>query len=695
MPRAQREVVRPEERAGGDADKYYDRGVTEAYTELNVRTQGELTARCLDMLGLEGDARGAVLLDIGCGSGLSGETLTRHGYRAWLGIDASAAMLERATRGRSAPKRTADEKEPPADEEGESVEGCGKIEDPPARGAVLRGDFSQGLPFRAGAFDGCVSVSAVHACPERGASLIGASIVVGGWVKTGRVADKGALCFLEINDGTGPVNLQCVVRADVHAIDEIKATGTCVVVEGEVKAPPEGASQAVELHGSKVLHVGPCDAAKYPIAKKKISLEFLREKIHLRTRTNTIAAIARIRSALSYATHTFFHNNGFLYVHTPLITQSDCEGAGEMFQVTTLLGAADAAADDAPAPTPEEIASKRADVSAAGEAVKAVKDAAKAEGGDKAAVKPAVDAMLKLKNELAEMETAARKIGGIFRDENGKIDYGRDFFHEPTFLTVSGQLNVETYACAMTSVYTFGPTFRAENSNTTRHLAEFWMIEPEIAFADLKDDMQCAEDYVRHCLNHVLQSNRADLEFLSKMYDKESLARIENVAQNAFGRVSYTEAIEILQKAVADGTKFVYPVEWGIDLATEHERYLAEQVYKGPIVVTNYPKDIKAFYMKLNADGKTVAAMDILVPRIGEIIGGSQREDSLEVLEERAKSVGLNPEDIKWYGELRQYGSVPHAGFGLGFERLVMLCSGVENIRDVIPFPRTPGNCRF
>ena len=306
----------------------------------------------------------------------------------------------------------------------------------------------------------------------------------------------------------------------------------------------------VELHVSKVLHVGPCDAAKYPIAKKKISLEFLREKIHLRTRTNTIAAIARIRSALSYATHTFFHENGFMYVHTPLITQSDCEGAGEMFQVTTLLGAADAAKDDAPAPTPEAIASKRADVSAAGEAVKAVKDAAKAEGGDKAAVKPAVDAMLKLKNELAEMETAARKIGGIFRDENGKIDYAHDFFSEPTFLTVSGQLNVETYACAMTSVYTFGPTFRAENSNTTRHLAEFWMIEPEIAFADLKDDMQCAEDYVRHCLNHVLKSNRADLEFLSKMYDKESLGRIENVAQNEFGRVTYTEAIDILTKAV-------------------------------------------------------------------------------------------------------------------------------------------------
>lgn len=419
----------------------------------------------------------------------------------------------------------------------------------------------------------------------------------------------------------------------------------------------------------------------------------MREKIHLRTRTNTIAAIARIRSALSYATHTFFHNNGFLYVHTPLITQSDCEGAGEMFQVTTLLQAADAASDDAEGPSKADVQVKREAVTAAGEHVTVVKEASKLEGGDKTLVKPAVDAMLKLKNELTEMEIASRKIGGILRDEHGKIEYKEDFFGEPTFLTVSGQLNVETYACAMTSVYTFGPTFRAENSNTTRHLAEFWMIEPEIAFADLNDDMQCAEDYVRHCLQHVLKSNRQDLEFLSKMYDKESLSRIENVAQNAFGRVSYSDAIDILTKAVNDGVKFVYPVSWGIDLATEHERYLAEVVYKKPVIVYNYPKDIKAFYMRLNDDNKTVAAMDVLVPGVGELIGGSQREERIDVMERRMIESGLDPAEYEWYMDLRRYGSVVHSGFGLGFERLILFCTGMDNIRDVIPYPRWPGNC--
>lgn len=458
-----------------------------------------------------------------------------------------------------------------------------------------------------------VSISAIHASPGKGAGLIGSSVVVGGWVKTGRVADKGALCFLELNDGTGPINLQCVVKNDVHAIEELKSTGTCVVLEGELRAPPEGATgQVVELHAAKVLHVGPCDAAKYPIAKKKISLEFLREKIHLRTRTNTIAAVARIRSALSYATHTFFNKNGFMYVHTPCITQSDCEGAGEMFQVTTLLGAADEAVANEPAPpSAADVDAARAKVTEAGDAVKAAKDA-----GDKDAVKPAVDAMLRLKTELADMEKAARKIGGLFRTPDGKIDYAHDFFSEPTFLTVSGQLNVETYACALTSVYTFGPTFRAENSNTTRHLAEFWMIEPELAFADLKDDMQCAEDYVRFCLKYVLEHCAGDLEFMAKMYDKDAVNRVKQVAENEFGRVSYTEAIELLKKAVSEGKEFVYPVEWGIDLATEHERYLAEEVYKKPVIVYNYPKDIKAFYMRLNDDDKTVAAMDVLVPKV-------------------------------------------------------------------------------
>ena len=463
-----------------------------------------------------------------------------------------------------------------------------------------------------------VSVAAVHACPGDGASLIGSTIVVGGWVKTGRVADKGALVFLELNDGSGPKNLQVVVKSEVHAIDELKSTGTCVVVEGTLKAPPEGATQVVEMHATKILHVGPCDAAKYPIAKKKISLEFLREKIHLRTRTNTIAAIARIRSALSYATHSFFNKNGFLYVHTPLITQSDCEGAGEMFQVTTLLGAADEAAEAGEsAPTAADVEAMKAKVTQAGDVVKQLKDA-----GDKSAVKPAVDAMLKLKQELAEAETASRKVGGLFRDEKGKIDYSHDFFSEPTFLTVSGQLNVETYACAMTSVYTFGPTFRAENSNTTRHLAEFWMIEPEIAFADLQDDMQCAEDYVKYCLNYVLEHCPEDLAFISKMYDKEALDRVKHVAASHFGRVSYTEAIELLKKAVADGKEFVYPVEWGIDLATEHERYLAEEIFKKPVIVYNYPKDIKAFYMRLNEDDKTVAGWTSWCPRLASSSAG-------------------------------------------------------------------------
>ena len=532
-----------------------------------------------------------------------------------------------------------------------------------------------------------VSISAIHECPGSGASLIGSSVTVGGWVKTGRVADKGALCFLELNDGTGPVNLQCVVKSDVHPIDELKSTGTCVVVTGEIKAPPEGASQVVELHAAKVLHVGPCDAAKYPIAKKKISLEFLREKIHLRTRTNTIAAIARIRSALSYATHTFFNKNGFLYVHTPCITQSDCEGAGEMFQVTTLLGAADEASGDT-TPSTADLEALKAKVTEAGDAVKEAKAA-----GDKDAVKPKVDAMLKLKAELAEAEKAARKVGGIFRTAEGKIDYAHDFFSEPTFLTVSGQLNVETYACALTSVYTFGPTFRAENSNTTRHLAEFWMIEPEIAFADLQDDMRCAEDYVRFCLKYLLEHCMGDLEFMAKMYDKEAVNRVKMVAENEFGRVSYTEAIELLQKAVADGKEFVYPVEWGIDLATEHERYLAETIFQKPVIVYNYPKDIKAFYMRLNDDNKTVAAMDVLVPKVGELIGGSQREERIEVMEKRMHEVGLEPAEYDWYMDLRRYGTVVHSGFGLGFERLILFCTGMDNIRDVIPYPRWPGNC--
>jgi asparaginyl-tRNA synthetase len=365
-----------------------------------------------------------------------------------------------------------------------------------------------------------------------------------------------------------------------------------------------------------------------------------------------------------------------------------------MFQVTTLLGAVDEATTEPPPPSAENVEKLRDDVAAAGATVAKLKAAAKEEGGDKAAVKPAVDEMLRLRSQLEEMEKASRKVGGLFRTADGKVDYAKDFFGEPTFLTVSGQLNVETYACAMSSVYTFGPTFRAENSNTTRHLAEFWMIEPEIAFADLADDMRCAEDYVQYCLRHVLEHCRGDLEFISKMYDKEALERVKHVSETPFGRVSYTEAIDLLEKAVADGKTFVYPVEWGIDLATEHERFLAEEIFKRPVIVYNYPKDIKAFYMRLNEDNKTVAAMDVLVPKVGELIGGSQREERIDNLEARMREIGLDPEEYEWYLDLRRYGTVVHSGFGLGFERLVLFCTGMENIRDVIPFPRWPGNCK-
>ena len=520
---------------------------------------------------------------------------------------------------------------------------------------------------------------------------IGRTIVVGGWVKTGREAERGALLFLAVNDGSGPGNLQVVVKSETYAeLGELKTTGTSVVIEGELRAPPESAKgQAIEMHATRVLMVGKCDGATYPIAKKKQTLEFLREKIHLRPRTNTIASVARVRSALAYATHTFFNQNGFLYVHTPCVTQSDCEGAGEMFQVTTLLSEAEKPEALEATVKPEEVEAKRAEVSACGGEIKSMKES----GADSKEVKKAVKTLDKLKQELSQMESAARKIGGIQRAEDGSIDYSRDFFGGKSYLTVSGQLQVETYACALSNVYTFGPTFRAENSNTTRHLAEFWMIEPELAFADLNDDMQCAEDYVRFCCNYLLENCYGDLEFFAKMYDSTCIDRVKEIATTPFGRVSYTEAIDLLEKAVADGKEFVYPVSWGIDLATEHERWLAEEHFKKPVIVYNYPKDIKAFYMRLNDDNKTVAAMDVLVPKVGELIGGSQREERLDVLERRMVECDLVPEEYSWYLDLRRYGTVTHAGFGLGFERLILLCTGMENIRDVIPYPRWPNNC--
>ena len=479
----------------------------------------------------------------------------------------------------------------------------------------------------------------------------------------------------------------------MHPIEELRHTGCCVLLEGVLKASPESATgQLVELHATKVLHMGTCDAAVYPIAKKKVTLEFLREKIHLRTRTNTIAAVARIRNCLAFATHEFFQKHGFLYVHTPLITTSDCEGAGEMFQVTTLLGAAAAAGAASPVDA-SVLEALRSGASAAGSAVKAAKEALKAGSGSEGAVSAALASLGAAKAELAAAELRARSVGGLPRTPAGAVDYAQDFFSQKAFLTVSGQLQGEIYACALSSVYTFGPTFRAENSHTARHLAEFWMIEPELAFATLEDDMNCAEDYVRFCCQTLLARCGDDLEFLGKMYDPGAVARVRNVVEEPFARVSYTEAVNILLRAIAEGRSFEFPVSWGEDLKSEHERYLAETVFKRPVIVFNYPKGIKAFYMRLNDDGRTVAAMDVLVPGVGELVGGSQREERLDVLTARLLEAGLSADTYSWYLDLRRFGSVPHAGFGLGFERLLLFTTGLDNIRDVIPFPRWPGNC--
>ncbi|KAL6755559.1 hypothetical protein V8C86DRAFT_207122 [Haematococcus lacustris] len=534
--------------------------------------------------------------------------------------------------------------------------------------------------------------------------MIGTTLRVGGWVKTGREAGAGAFAFLEVSDGSNFECMQVMVTKEVaEAVGGLKhlvMTGTSVLVEGELSATPEGTKQAVELKAARIVHLGLCDAAHYPIAKKKTTYEYLREKLHLRPRTNTIGAVARIRNALAYATHKFFQDNGFLYVHTPIITASDAEGAGELFQVTTLLSKVEAAssgaaAEAAPSPQPADLAALRQAVAEQGDKVKAAKAAAAADKGNAelaAASKAEVGSLMALKDKLAKAEDAALVVGGLRRLPGGKIDYKEDFFTKPAFLTVSGQLQGEYYACALSNIYTFGPTFRAENSYTGRHLAEFWMIEPEIAFCDLQDNMQCAEDYVRFCCQYLLQHCRQDLDFIVKMVDAGAIARLEQVAASPFQRCSYTDAITLLEAEVAKGRKFEHAVSWGIDLATEHERWLAEEHFKQPVIVYNYPKEIKAFYMKVNEDGKTVAAMDVLVPKVGELVGGSQREDRYDVLMERIKDTGMDPAAYEAYLDIRKYGSVPHSGFGLGFERLLLFSTGLDNIREVIPFPRWPGN---
>ncbi|CAI9107917.1 OLC1v1007400C1 [Oldenlandia corymbosa var. corymbosa] len=533
--------------------------------------------------------------------------------------------------------------------------------------------------------------------PDGGEGLAGQVIQVGGWVKTGREQGKGAFAFLELNDGSCPANLQVMVDSDVYKLSDLVPRGTCIHVEGELKLPPEGTKQKIELRVLKVLHVGTVDAAKYPLPKGKISLEVLRDTSHLRSRTNLISAIARIRNALAYATHTFFQKHGFLYIHTPIITTSDCEGAGEMFQVTTLFSEAEKLVKEMkqsavdPAALEAEIKDTELIVKEKGTAVAELKSAK----ASKEAIKAAVDVLKKAQEDVIKLQEKFKllervRLSAGLPTRNRSIDYSEDFFSRQAFLTVSGQLQVETYACALSSVYTFGPTFRAENSHTSRHLAEFWMVEPEIAFADLQDDMKCAESYVKFLCQWLLDHCFDDMELMAKNVDGTAIDRLKAVASSDFHRISYTDAVAILEKA-SEVRKFDNKVEWGIDLASEHERYLTDEVFKKPVIVYNYPKEIKAFYMKVNEDEKTVAAMDVLVPRIGELVGGSQREENYEVLKSRILELGLPLEPYEWYLDLRRYGTVPHSGFGLGFERMLLFATGIENIRDVIPFPRYPG----
>ena len=460
-----------------------------------------------------------------------------------------------------------------------------------------------------------VTVKELYKTPE---AYLDKEITIGGWIRSLR--DSKAFGFIVVSDGSYFEPLQVVYHDNLTNFAEINKlnVGTAVIVTGTLVATPQ-AKQPFEIQATGVVVEG-TSAPDYPLQKKRHSFEYLRTISHLRPRTNTFQAVFRVRSLIAYAIHQYFQDRGFVYVHTPLITGSDCEGAGEMFQVTTM------------------------------------------------------------------------DLNDIPKTEDGKVDFSQDFFGKPTNLTVSGQLNVETYAMAFRNVYTFGPTFRAENSNTPRHAAEFWMIEPEMAFADLDDNMCLAEGLLKYVIRYVLENAPAEMNFFNQFVDKGLLDRLKNVLESEFGHITYTDAVKILEE---HNDQFDYKVSWGCDLQTEHERYLTEQVFKKPVFVTDYPKEIKAFYMKMNPDNKTVAAVDCLVPGIGEIIGGSQREDSLELLEQRMDELGLKKEDYDFYLDLRKYGSNRHAGFGLGFERCVMYLTGMTNIRDVIPFPRTVNNCEL
>lgn len=449
----------------------------------------------------------------------------------------------------------------------------------------------------------------------------GAEVCVKGWVRTRR--GSKSVNFIALNDGSTIKNVQVV--ADVEKFDaemlKLITTGACLSVEGTL-VESQGAGQSVEIQATKIEVLGTC-GADYPMQKKGQSFEYMRQHAHMRLRTNTFGAVFRIRHNMAIAIHKYFHDHGFFYFNTPIITASDCEGAGQMFQVTT------------------------------------------------------------------------KNLYDLKKDKDGKIDYSDDFFGKTTSLTVSGQLEGELGATALGSIYTFGPTFRAENSNTPRHLAEFWMIEPEVAFNDITDNMDLAEDFIKYCVRWALDNCKDDLEFLSKMIDKTLLERLNFVVDHDFVRLTYTDGIKILEDAVKQGHKFEFPVYWGVDLASEHERYLVEQHFKKPVILTDYPKEIKAFYMKMNDDGKTVRAMDVLFPQIGEIIGGSEREESYDKLMARINELNIPMKDMWWYLDTRKFGTCPHSGFGLGFERLILFVTGMQNIRDVIPFPRTPKSADF
>lgn len=449
----------------------------------------------------------------------------------------------------------------------------------------------------------------------------GAQVCVKGWVRTKR--GSKSVNFIALNDGSTIRNVQVVAdvaKFDPELLKQI-TTGACLAVEGTL-VESQGAGQASEIQATRIEVLGTCDA-DFPMQKKGQSFEFMRQHAHLRLRTNTFGAVMRIRHHMAIAIHQYFHEHGFFYFHTPVITASDCEGAGQMFQVTTM--------------------------------------------------------------NLYDLKL----------DEGGKIDYTDDFFGKPTSLTVSGQLEGELGATALGAIYTFGPTFRAENSNTPRHLAEFWMVEPEVAFYDINDNMDLAEDFIKHCVNWALEHCADDLDFLNRMVDKSLLERLHFVVEHDFVRLTYTEGIAILEEAVKKGKEFDFPVYWGADLQSEHERFLVEQHFKRPVILTDYPKEIKAFYMKMNDDGRTVRAMDVLFPQIGEIIGGSEREESYEKLMSRIEELHIPMKDMWWYLDTRRFGTCPHSGFGLGFERLILFVTGMQNIRDVIPFPRTPKSADF